>query len=85
LVLGWLISRLIARIDDYLIEPETFCDGMQVNDGSWPDHFVIASLRRGTQVLIPRGNAVLCEGDVLTVVGEAAALNGARRLCMKAL
>ena len=44
---------------------------------------MIARLRRGSQVLIPRGDTVLCEGDILTAVGEAAALREARRLCQK--
>jgi len=72
-----------AEVEDIRIESEAFCDGIQVKDVPWPEHFVIASLRRGTQIMIPRGDTVLCEGDVLTVVGEAAALNQARRLCQK--
>jgi monovalent cation:H+ antiporter, CPA1 family len=72
-----------ADVEEIRIEPETFCDGIQVKDVTWPDHFVIASLRRGTQVLIPKGDTVLCEGDILTVVGEAAAIDEARRLCQK--
>jgi monovalent cation:H+ antiporter, CPA1 family len=72
-----------ADVEDIRIEAEAFCDGIQVKDVAWPEHFVIASLRRGTQILIPKGDTVLCEGDILTVVGEAAALREARRLCQK--
>ena len=72
-----------AEVEDIRVESEAFCDGIQVKDVPWPEHFVIASLRRGTQILIPRGDTVLCEGDILTVVGVAAALDEARRLCQK--
>jgi CPA1 family monovalent cation:H+ antiporter len=72
-----------AEVEEIKVESEATCDGMQVKDLHWPEHFVIASLRRGTQVLIPKGDTVLCEGDLLTVVGEAAALAEVRRLCQK--
>ena len=72
-----------AEVEEIRVEAETFCDGIQVKDVPWPEHFVIASLRRGTQVLIPKGDTVLCEGDILTVVGEDASLREARRLCQK--
>ena len=72
-----------AEVEDIEIESGSICNGMQVKDVTWPHHFVIASLRRGTQVLIPSGDTILCECDVLTAVGEAAALREARRLCQK--
>jgi len=72
-----------ADVEEIRVESGAPCDGMLVKDVQWPEHFVIASLRRDTQVLIPRGDTVLCDGDVLTVVGEAAALQEARRLCQK--
>jgi CPA1 family monovalent cation:H+ antiporter len=72
-----------AEVADIRVEAGAPINGMQVKDVTWPDHFVIASLRRGTQMLIPKGDTVLCEGDVLTVVGEATALREARRLCQK--
>jgi monovalent cation:H+ antiporter, CPA1 family len=72
-----------AEVEDILVELGSICHGMMVKDVTWPEHFVIASLRRGTQVLIPKGDTVLCEGDILTVVGEAAAISETRRLCQK--
>jgi CPA1 family monovalent cation:H+ antiporter len=72
-----------AEVEEIQIEPGAACDGKQIKDVPWPEHFVIASLRRGTQVLIPKGDTVLCEGDILTVVGEAATLHEAQPLCQK--
>jgi Trk K+ transport system NAD-binding subunit len=51
-----------------------------VGEIPWPHHFVIASLRRGTQVIIPKGDTVLYTEDNLTVVGEAASILEARKL-----
>jgi CPA1 family monovalent cation:H+ antiporter len=72
-----------AQVDEITIEPGSTCDGKQVKDSPWPDHFVIASLRRGSQVLIPKGDTNLFAGDILTVVGEATAIKEASRFCQK--
>jgi Trk K+ transport system NAD-binding subunit len=45
---------------------------------------VIATLRRGRQVLIPHGNTVLKAGDVLAVVVEGEARETVRGMCMTA-
>jgi NhaP-type Na+/H+ and K+/H+ antiporter len=39
-----------------------------VKDTSWPEHFVIASFRRGTQVIIPEEDTTLFTGDILNVL-----------------
>lgn len=72
-----------AEVEEIRVEAGSICDGRQVKDVSWPEHFVIASLRRGTHLIIPMGDTILCEGDILTVVGEAATLREAQRLCQK--
>jgi Trk K+ transport system NAD-binding subunit len=45
---------------------------------------VIATLRRGRQVLIPHGNTVLKVGDVLVVVVEGEASKALQRVCRAA-
>jgi NhaP-type Na+/H+ and K+/H+ antiporter len=72
-----------ADVEEIQIESGAACDGRQVKDVAWPAHFVIASLRRDTRLVIPMGDTILCAGDVLTVVGEATTLREARRLCQK--
>jgi monovalent cation:H+ antiporter, CPA1 family len=73
-----------TQVEEILIEPGAACDGQQVRAIAWPEHFVIASLRRGAQIIIPKGDTALLAGDMLTVVGETASINNARSLCQKA-
>lgn len=47
----------------------------------FPRECVIASVRRGGQVFIPRGETALRTGDVLVVVAEGAAREEIQRLC----
>lgn len=46
------------------------CAGKKMKDLPWPQDCIVASLRRGQKVLIPRGETVLNVGDVLVVVAE---------------
>ncbi len=50
------------------VEPGAPCDGQLVKSVSWPQDCVIASLRRGRQVIIPHGDTLLKAGDVLVAV-----------------
>jgi Trk K+ transport system NAD-binding subunit len=52
-------------------------------DIQWPKHFVIASIKRGNQVIIPKGNTILLANDLLTMVGENASIEEARQFCEK--
>ena len=70
-----------ALVEEIKIEAGATCDGQQVKDIPWPANFVIASLRRGTQVIIPKGGTILQAGDILTFVGENPAIRDAQKLC----
>lgn len=48
---------------------------------NWPRDCVIAAVRRGSRLLIPRGDTVLLPGDVLTIVSEQDSVPALRRLC----
>jgi len=72
-----------AQVEEIPIETGAACDGRQLKDLSWPEHSVIVSLRRGAQIIIPKGDTGLCGGDILTVVGEAATIHELRLLCQK--
>jgi CPA1 family monovalent cation:H+ antiporter len=74
-----------AQVEEITVENNAVCDKQRVKDVPWPEHFVIASLRRGAQIIIPKGSTHLCAGDVLTVVGEATTIQTARLLCQKKL
>ena len=72
-----------AEVEEISIESGTPCDGKGVGEIQWPQNFVIASLRRGNQILIPKGDTILFSGDSLTVVGESDSILEARRICEK--
>lgn len=46
----------------------------------WPEDSVVASVRRGRQVLIPHGETALYAGDVVVVLASEQAGNEIRRL-----
>lgn len=72
-----------ATVNEIIVESGAICDGQQVMDIQWPKHFVIASIKRGNQVIIPKGNTILLVNDLLTMVGENASIEEARQFCEK--
>lgn len=61
--------------------------GRAMREVQWPLGSVVASLRRGRRVLIPRGETALQPGDVLAVLVESGAddeVDEVRRLCRRA-
>ncbi|MDD2921462.1 MAG: chloride channel protein [Anaerolineales bacterium] len=74
-----------ARVDvsDVVIENRAQCVGKRMSEIPFPHDSVIASVRRGRQVFIPRGETELRAGDILVVVADGEALAGVLRLCKK--
>jgi CIC family chloride channel protein len=70
-----------AHVIELAIAPTAACANQPVRAVVWPRDCVLASVRRGSQTLIPHGDTVLRAGDVLVavVVGEARA--EVQRLC----
>lgn len=61
--------------------------GRAMREVCWPLGSVVATLRRGRRVLVPRGETTLQPGDVLAVLAESSAedeINEVRRLCQRA-
>ena len=73
-----------AQIEEIRIEQGAPCAGRQVKQVGWPRDSIIASIRRGSRLLIPRGETLLQAGDVLTVVLESKDSDAVRRLCRRA-
>ena len=48
--------------------------GLSLREMQMPDDTLIALVRRGPNVIIPRGDTVLAVGDRLTIIGEPASL-----------
>jgi CPA1 family monovalent cation:H+ antiporter len=72
-----------AQVEEMTLELGSPGDGQLVKNIPWPKHFVIVSLRRGSQIIIPKGDTTLLAGDLLTVVGEAGSIQQARQLCQR--
>lgn len=60
-----------VKIVEVAVQPDSPCAGNQMKDIPWPKDSIVASLRRGSQVLIPNGGTVIMPGDMLVVVAEA--------------
>ncbi len=74
-----------ATVSDIVVNSGAACDGLQVMDIQWPKHFVIASIKRGNQVIIPKGNTIILANDLLTMVGENSSIEEARQFCEKTI
>lgn len=72
-----------VSIQEILVEAGAPCDGKPLREISWPADSVIASLRREDRMMIPKGDTVLCAGDVLAVVSEEEARPAIRRICQR--
>jgi CIC family chloride channel protein len=70
-----------AHIIELTIEPEALCVNRRVSEVKWPRDCVLASVRRGRQVILPHGDTVLYTGDVLVAVVEGTARKELTRLC----
>jgi len=57
-----------AHIVDLTVEPGSALIGKRLNEISLPHDCVIASIRRGSKLIVPRGATRITEWDVLTVV-----------------
>ncbi|MGC1377914.1 MAG: chloride channel protein [Anaerolineales bacterium] len=70
-----------VNISDVAVEIGAQAADQAMKNIPFPQTCVIASVRRGGQVFIPRGETVLRAGDVLVVVAEGAASDDVARLC----
>jgi len=68
-------------VQELVIQAGAQCDGRAVREVSWPRDCVIASVRRGSRLFIPRGETILKAGDVLVFVAEGKAREEVEVLC----
>jgi CPA1 family monovalent cation:H+ antiporter len=71
----------MLELRELVIEPGSASEGHKVRHVSWPADFVIASLRRGSQTFVPRGDTVIQAGDILVTMASKNAFELARALC----
>jgi len=70
-------------VQEIVIQPGAKCDKQAVRDVEWPRDCVIASVRRGSNLFIPRGETILNAGDALVFVAEGEARKTVEKLCQK--
>ena len=60
---------------EFVLQQDDTCNNAMVKDLSLPDTINMVSIKRGGQILIPRGHTQLKEGDVITVYGRIKDIN----------
>ena len=59
-----------AEVLELMVMPHSPLVGKRMREVSWPENSLVASIRRGTHLIIPHGDTVIQEGDRLAVVVE---------------
>lgn len=67
-----------VKIIEIQIQPGSACTGKSLKDVTWPRESIVASLRRGSQVMIPHGDTILAAGDILAVVCDETSIDAVR-------
>ncbi len=75
------LTPSVVNVLDVVVETNAYADGKPMKEIPFPQDCVIASVRRGGQVFIPRGETFLYAGDTLVVVADGAAREAALQLC----
>jgi CIC family chloride channel protein len=70
-----------VQVREFVVGRGAACANQRLAAVTWPRETVIVSLRRGRQVIIPRGETVLQAGDILVAAGAAEALAQLEHLC----
>ncbi|HSD85780.1 MAG TPA: chloride channel protein [Anaerolineae bacterium] len=70
-----------VSVEEAVIAANAACVNKRVSEVQWPRASVIATLRRGSRVIIPHGDTVLKPGDVLIIAAEGEAREAVRQLC----
>ncbi len=70
-------------VSDFLVQPGSHCDGRTLAEIAWPQNGLVASVRRGQEVIVPHGETRLQAGDEIVVVHEEGARADVAALCSK--
>lgn len=69
-----------TQTTEVVINPGAPIDGQQIREVGWPPRTIVASIRRGEQVLTPSGDTTLAAGDSLLVMTSADQIEALRSL-----
>lgn len=65
-----LRSRTGATVEEFQVKQGMAIAGKRIRDLILPQHFIIASIQRGSHLIVPRGYTVIREGDKMTIVAD---------------
>ncbi|MFN8471776.1 MAG: chloride channel protein [Anaerolineae bacterium] len=68
-------------VEDVIVARDAPCAGKALRTLQLPRESVIATIRRGPQIIIPHGDTILEPGDVIVIVADEAASAEMRRIC----
>ena len=74
-------TQVNVKVEEVMIKSGSLCAGKRINQIAWPRDCILATLRRGSLVLIPHGDTVLQPGDMLVAVAEGDAADELKKLC----
>ena len=69
-----------ARTEEFMVQPGAAAAAKKVCEVSWPHDCIIASIRRGSRVIIPHGDTVIRPADVIVAVLEGDSLRALQQL-----
>jgi CIC family chloride channel protein len=69
------------EVEEIAVAAGASCAGKQIHALGLPPEVVVATIRRGRRLLVPRGSTTLEAGDVLAVLGDPQSVEALRRLC----
>jgi CIC family chloride channel protein len=72
-----------AQYIDVTLSEASACNGKSVAELGLPDAAVLVAIRRGRELVIPRGNKVLHAGDTLTLLCEGKHVDEVRTLLLR--
>lgn len=70
-----------VEVTDVLVAKNALVAEMKMKEAPFPRECVIASIRRGGKIFIPRGDTVIHPGDTLVIVAQGKSREEAIRLC----
>ena len=70
-----------VEVTDVLVAENALVAEMKMKEAPFPRECVIASVRRGGKIFIPRGDTVIHPGDTLVIVAQGKSREEAIRLC----
>lgn len=72
-----------VTVEEVIVERGARLAGLRIREVAWPEDCVVATIRRGSEVLIPNGGTILETGDRLVLVAEPEAIDQVRQMSVR--